>query len=450
MGKSKVDEKQLAINGGEKTITEFSQKAEPKIWIEEIIELLDLWKVPADAKSRIGDILGQSELSAAHLFRYYNENSKVVQFEKEFREMFGVNYALAVNSGTSALIAAMVACEVGPGKEVIVPAYTFFASAASVVTAKGIPVIAEVDESLTLDPHDVENKITENTQAIVPVHMAGMPCDMDAIMEIARKHKLRVIEDVAQAGGGSYHGKRLGAIGDCNCFSLDFFKVFVSGEGGVVATDDEWLFIRAQSYHDTAACWRPDRYARERMSGELFCGENYRMSELQGAVALAQLHKTDQRVQAWRKNKQRIIAQLGNFNGMELQPSHDPEGEAGYTLTFFVPSGELAKKISQAIAAEGVSTGKVYSSELRDWHVYTYWEHILDQKTATAEGCPFTCPYHKGPLPEYSPDMCPRTLDLLDRSVRVSIGTHWTEQDCDLVAKAINKVLAAYLGPVQA
>lgn len=436
----------LAIDGGPQAAAGLSQEEEPKIHMEELVELLDLWGVSQETKAQVRELVeNDPDRVNPFLFRYYNpRESKVRLFEEAFSETFGCKYALAVNSGTSALIAAMVACEVGPGTEVIVPAHTFFATTAAVVVAKGIPVIAEVDDSLCIDPNDVASKVTQRTRAIAPVHMAGMSCDMDAIMEIARTHNLRVIEDAAQAGGGTYKGKPLGTIGDVGCFSLDFYKTFVCGEGGVVATDDEWLYTRAQSYHDTAACWRPDRFAKERRPGELFCGENYRMSELQGAVALAQVHKVKERIRRWRRNKQRIMSQLRLPEGVALQRSNDPEGEAAYTLTLFAPDKRSAVVLSEAIAAEGVGSGSVYSDRIRDWHIYNYWEHILEHKTATSEGCPFTCPYYEAPLPQYSADMCPRTLDLLSRAVRVAIPTHWEERDCDLVAAAINKVLAAY------
>lgn len=436
----------LAINGGPRAVEKFSGAAEPKIWIEELMELVDLWTGDAETKRRVAELVMAAEPKSPHLFRYYNPASKVVEFETAFKEVFGCRHALGVNSGTSALIAAMVACGVGPGTEVIVPAYTFFATTSAVVVAKGIPVIAEVDDTLTLDPADVERKITPQTVAIAPVHMAGMSCDMDALMDIARRHNLKVIEDTAQAGGATYKGKRLGTIGDMGCFSLDYYKTFVAGEGGVVCTDDEWLDTRAQSYHDTAACWRPDRYAKERQPGELFCGENYRMSELAAAVALAQIRKVDDRCRKWRQVKQRILAQVEPQPGLHRQPSHDPEGEAAYTLTFFAPTRELAGQVSKALAAEGVSAGGGYSDTVRDWHVYSYWEQILEQKTATPEGCPFACPLYQGKLPQYSPDMCPQTLEWMGRAVRIGINGGWTEQDCDNVAGAINKVVGVYLG----
>ena len=444
-----MTDERLAIDGGPKAAAGMSGEPTPKIWIEELEELLDLWAVKPEAKARIRDLLLADGIEPPHLFRYYGPQgrSKVEGFEAACREAFGVKHALGVNSGTSALIAAMVACQVGPGAEVIVPAYTFFATTAAVVVAKGIPVIAEVDESLGMDPHDVANKITDKTVAIAPVHMAGMPCDMDALLQIARDHNLRVIEDAAQAGGGTYKGRPLGTLGDVGCFSLDFYKTFVSGEGGVVLTDDEWLYTRAQSYHDTAACWRPDRYAKERSPGELFCGENYRMSELAGAVALAQLRKLPARLEAWRRSKRRILEQIEWREGVSPQPSHDPDGEAAYTLTFYAATQDLAGRISEALAAEGVGAGGVYSSGVRDWHCYRFWEHILEQKTATDEGCPFTCPYHDAPLPAYSADMCPRTLDLLGRAVRIGVAEWWAERDCDLVAGAVNKVLRACVVP---
>ena len=196
-------------------------------------------------------------LDRKYLFRYYGPEkhpSKVREFEVAFAKKTGARYALAVNSCTSALISALVACGVGPGDEVIVNGYTFFASCASIVGAKAIPVIAEVDETLTIDPDDIEKKITASTKAIIVVHMRGVPCDMDRIMAIARKHNLKVIEDCAQALGGTYKGKYLGTFGDCGCYSFQYHKIITAGEGGMMVTNDERLYDRAMGYHDTAAC----------------------------------------------------------------------------------------------------------------------------------------------------------------------------------------------------
>ena len=186
-------------------------------------------------------------LDRKYLFRYYGPEeypSKVRELETTFAQKVGARYALGVNSCTSALITALVACGVGPGDEVILPGYTFFATCAAVVAAKAIPVIAEVDETLTLDPDDVEKKITASTKAIMPVHMRGVPCNMDRLMAIAHKHNLAVIEDVAQAAGGTYRGKHLGTFGDCGCFSFQYHKIITAGEGGMVVTNNERLYDR--------------------------------------------------------------------------------------------------------------------------------------------------------------------------------------------------------------
>ncbi len=266
-----------------------------KFSTDELMELTDVFNVSGKTKAKIRELLESDENppDAGVFFRYYNPRSKVEEFEKIVREQIGCRFALGVNSGTSALIAALVAAGVGPGDEVIIPAYTFFASAAAVVAAKAIPVITEIDESLTIDPAEIEKNITSRTKVIMPVHMVGLPCDMERICEIAEENNLLVVEDAAQAFGGRFKGKYLGRWGDIGCTSLNCYKVIGSGEGGLVMTDDEWLYTRAQSYHDSGACWRPDRFAKERRPGELFCGENYRMNELSGAVAVAQMRKLD-------------------------------------------------------------------------------------------------------------------------------------------------------------
>ena len=302
-----------------------------KIHEEELIELIDLWEFAPGIKEKLSVLIQEraDELNGPHLFRYYNQRpSKVAGAEQAFAGFLGVKYALAVNSGTSALIAALRALGVGAGEEVIVPAYTFFASVAAIGVCNAIPVIADVDETLTLDPKDVERKITPRTRALIVVHMRGKPAQMDELMAVAARHRLVVIEDVAQAAGGSYKGRMLGTIGAMGCFSFDYYKILNSGEGGFVVTNDEWLHTRAQSWHDCAACWRPNRYATERREGELFCGENYRMSELQGAVALAQIRKAPKYLAGYRDALRRIADRLMLPSSVKIQRVIDPAGDA--------------------------------------------------------------------------------------------------------------------------
>jgi 8-amino-3,8-dideoxy-alpha-D-manno-octulosonate transaminase len=433
---------ELAINGGTKTVTGTQGQAKNDNHLDEFMGLAGLFGYSEKTLAAIKKAAQkEKDLPRPHLTRYYNPRpSRVKMLEDYACGLFGSKHALAVNSGTSALNCAYAACSVGPGDEVIVPAYTFFATVAAVVTNKAIPVIAEIDGSLCLDPKDVEKKITPRTKAIVCVHMSGNVCNMDALTALAKKHGLALIEDNAQACGGKYKGQFTGSIGTLGCFSLSTYKITGAGEAGLVLTDDDWLYTRAQNQHDTAACWRPDRFAVEQKPGELFCGQNYRMSELEGAVNHVQLQKTEAQARRYNKNLQTVAAHLDDLGTTRLRPSNDRDGDVGYHLVLLAETAEKAGKILPALQAEGVAAGGRGSKTARDWHIFSYWEHILEQKTATDEGCPFTCPYYKSELPAYSPEMCPTTLDLMGRAIFVSINQWWTKADCLNTAKAINKV----------
>jgi len=415
-----------------------------KFSTEELMALVDLFNISSGGQQAIRDVL-KREPSAPHacLFRYYNDNSRVQQLEREFAAGMGSRYALAVNSGTSALIAAMVAAGVGPGTEVILPGYTFFASVSAIVVAKGIPVIVDIDESLTLDPAAVEKAITPRTKAILVVHMVGHPAKLDQLRAIADRHNIYLIEDVAQAAGGSYRGKPLGTWGHMGCHSFDAYKVMASGEGGMIVTDDEWLYTRAQSYHDTAACWRPDRYGHERKPGELFCGENYRMSEMSGAIGLIQFRKLKDTIAGMHRAYQQLRKEVRLPAGVRWVEPNDAEGVCGYTAAILFDTTELARKaITANIGIGGLAGGGAQG--MRDWHVYWYWEHILEQKTATSEGCPFKCP-HVATLPVYTPDMCPRTKAIMMRAGLIGINPTDTPAYISAMAGKLNADLAGAL-----
>ncbi|MFH1006190.1 MAG: DegT/DnrJ/EryC1/StrS family aminotransferase [Candidatus Latescibacterota bacterium] len=435
----------LAAEGGPKAVAELGPFP-TKIGAEELLEIVEMWEFSPENRDRIREIIkSETGLKGPHLFRYYNPKpSKVAKAEESMRDLIGVRYALAVNSCTSALVASYRALGVGAGDEVIVPAYTFFATSATVVASNAIPVIVEVDDTLCLDPDAVERAITKRTKAIVPVHMRGAPAQMDALMDLSQRKGIPVVEDVAQAGGGSFGGKRLGSIGTMGCFSFDYYKVIVSGEGGFVTTDDEWLYTRAQSWHDTAACWRPDRFAGERREGELFCGENYRMSELEGAVAVAQIRKAEELLAGYRGAKKQIKDAIEPFQGLSFRRLTDAAGDTGICLALFLPDAETTRRALSSMQAEGVPAGGIYDSKIRDWHVYSYWEHILEKKTVASDGLPWSA-VAEGEVPKYARDLCPRTLDLLSRAILVDIDTHYSEADCTAIAEGINKVLRTLL-----
>lgn len=353
-------------------------------------------------------------LEKGYLFRYGSEDDptfkhKVATFEKEFAEYIGVNHCVALSSGTGALLTCLFALGIGPGDEVIVPGYTFIASISSIIYARAIPVLAEIDESLTIDPDDIEKRITEKTKAIMPVHMLGNPCDMDAVMKIAKKHNLYVIEDTCQAAGGAYKDKKLGSIGDIGVFSLNFFKTISAGDGGMVVTDDSKLYERAFGFHDQGH--KPSRMGVE-VGKRSLIGLNFRINELTGAVALAQLRKIEKIMSTLHEKKKRLKDAISSIEGIGFRKIND-EAECGTILTLLFEDKDKAEKF-----CEKIRTKTVHNS---GWHVYNNMENILGKKMPTKINCPFECPYY-GKKVEYRAHMLPRTDDILQRAVNISVG----------------------------
>jgi dTDP-4-amino-4,6-dideoxygalactose transaminase len=354
-------------------------------------------------------------IRARYLFRYGDEKDpsfkhRVKTLEEEVSRGFGARHALAVSSGTAALIVAMAAAGIGPGDEVIVPGYTFIASMSSVITCNAVPVLAEVDESLTLDPKDVESRITPYTKAILPVHMIGNSADLDSLNSIADKHKLMLIEDTAQAFGGSYKGKRLGTIGLLGIYSFNIFKTINAGDGGMVVTDNEDLYKQAFAFHDQGHF--PLRMGVE-VGNRAVIGQNFRMTELNAAVLLAQFRKLDRIIQRLRTLKARFMRQIRDVKGLEFRRLNDPDGDCGTILTVFLPD----KKSADAVA-EKLSTTTVSHS---GWHVYNNMENILNMHTINPKNNPLKNQHYKGKA-EYRKGMLPQTDRLLERAINISVG----------------------------
>ena len=346
-------------------------------------------------------------LEGRYLFRYGDENTdgylhKVVDFENLLKEKMGAKYAVATTSGTSSLLASLAALGIGAGDEVIVPGYTFIASISTIMLSGAIPVLAEIDESLTLDPEKLEGLITPRTKAILPVHMLGNPCDMDRILAIAKKHGLLVLEDCCQAFGASYKGKRVGTMGQIGAFSLNLFKTISSGDGGAVITDDENLYERAFGYHDQGH--KPNRTGVE-IGNRSFVGMNMRMNELTGAVALAQLRKLEDILAALRKNKAMLKGMLADLPHISFRKINDP-GECATLLTILFDTKDLAERFCAQTGGRPIA----YSG----WHVYNNMEQVLGKMTAAK-----TMNVNDR---TYSAHMLPRTDDILERAVNISIG----------------------------
>jgi 8-amino-3,8-dideoxy-alpha-D-manno-octulosonate transaminase len=329
---------------------------------------------------------------------------------------------------------------------VICSAIGFYATAAMVVQAKGIPVFCDVDESLGMDPQKIEALITPRTVAIAPTHVMGSVCDMEPILEVARKHDLKVIEDCAQSPGGAYRGRPVGTWGDVGCFSISCYKIVGGGEGGLVLTNDKRLWERAYQLAECGGLWRPDRFAPPRYEGELFSGTNYRMSELEAAVDVVQLTKMSQVVARYHAVKMRILGQLKCYREIVPQKLNDVEGEIGYLLRFYPETIELGQRIVEALRAEGISCSLRGRDAPPDWHVYSGMFPILLQSSPTGEHCPFTCPWYRerGGQVEYARGDCPVADDLFDRNVSIRLDQWYTEGDCQKVAYGINKVLSAF------
>ncbi|MBO5712877.1 MAG: aminotransferase class I/II-fold pyridoxal phosphate-dependent enzyme [Clostridia bacterium] len=347
-------------------------------------------------------------LEGRYLFRYGAADAegfchKVVDYEDELRKVMNAKHAVATTSGTSSLLASLAALGIGAGDEVIVPGYTFIASISSIMISGAIPVLAEIDDSLTIDPTKIEALITDKTKAILPVHMLGNPCKMDQIMEIAKKHNLLVLEDCCQAVGASYKGKRVGTIGDIGAFSLNVFKTISSGDGGAVITNDDNLYERAFGYHDQGH--KPNRLGVE-VGNRSMVGVNMRMNELTGAVALAQTRKLDWILSTLRSKKAKLKGMLQDLPYFKFRTINDPEGECATLLTLVFDTKELA----EAFCAKTGGRPIAYSG----WHVYNNMEQILG-KMLPAKTCnPNDQKYEK--------HMLPQTDDILDRAVNISVG----------------------------
>ncbi|MBN2437552.1 MAG: DegT/DnrJ/EryC1/StrS family aminotransferase [Deltaproteobacteria bacterium] len=340
---------------------------------------------------------------------------KVREFEKAFAKYCGAQYALGVTSGSSALKIALTALDVGPGDEVICPAFTFMATYESVLEVGGIPVMADIDDTLNLDPDDIPKKITPRTKAVIPVHMCGAPARIDKIVKVAKKHKLLVLEDTAQALGASFNGKKLGSFGQMGIFSFDHYKTITTGEGGMVITNDRNLYHRAEWYHDHGH----DHLSpvSRALDGRTILGFNYRMNELQGAIGLAQLRKLNRVIAAQRKNQAVVMGFLSEIPGIKFRGMPDPAGDSATFLAFNLPAEEQTKAFQKALRAEGLDTVRFKDNF---WHYVPNWEHFLAKSTANSKKNPFFDPRNRKVT--YSRKAIPQAEDLLGRTLIMGIS----------------------------
>ena len=372
--------------------------------------------MPGPGSELIGDaeLAGVTEvLRSGYLARYGPPDAfpaKVLQFEQEVIRRSGAGHALAVNSGTSALWLALAGLGVGPGDEVIVPGFTFVASISSIVYSGAYPVLAEVDQSFNLDPEDVEARITPATKAILVVHMLGSPARLKELREVADRHGPALIEDAAQAFGGTYRGAWLGTHGDAGVYSFNIYKTITSGDGGMLVTDDPDLYRRCFALHDQGHS--PNRTGVE-VGRRPMLGLNYRMVELQGAVLLAQLGRLDHIRSHLSRNHRIVYEALADLPGIGFRDCPDPEGDLATHLVVVFPSPEIAHRVAAEL-------GSITLAE-SGWHVYSKMEHLLDGRIAGGHGFPFGSGSGRGES-SYRAGMLPVTDALLARSMSIGIG----------------------------
>lgn len=361
---------------------------------------------------------------------------KVRQFEEAFARYTGSGYGQAVTSGTAALKVALAALGVGAGDEVITQGFTFVATWEAIFDVGAIPVFAEVDETLNMDPIDLEKKITDRTKVIIPVHMLGAPARIEEIVAIAGRHGIPVIEDTAQAAGGRLHGRHLGTFGACGTFSFDSVKTMTTGEGGMIITDQEELWRTMSEYqdhgHDHAV--NPGGRGGE---GRRFIGFNYRMMEIQGAIGLAQLAKLDSMIVEQKKNKALLKEAAGKIPGVTFRVILDEEGDSATFLAFMLPDRERAAQVNRVLRDNGA--GAINFGE-NTWHYYPRWEHLLQEKTPSKNGWPFHS--HGKRRVVYDPDALPQSAGIMARTLVFQVPIKLGDEQKNTMLVALNKAAA--------
>tara|TARA_B100001094_G_C18097773_1_gene753961 strand:- start:156 stop:1325 length:1170 start_codon:yes stop_codon:yes gene_type:complete len=353
-----------------------------------------------------------SLFKSGQIFRY-GMGGECDQFERRWASQVGTSYCRLSRSGTSALYTALVGMNVGPGDQVIVPAYTYMATALAVLAVGAIPVVAEVDYSLTLCPKDFEKRITKYTRAVIPVHMAGLPCHMKKIKKIAEKHSILILEDACQAVGGGYEGKPLGSWGHAGAFSFNYYKNMTCGEGGAFVTNDRNIYDRGSVAVDCCSFyWNPDE-EREDLQ---FAGHNFRASEIEGAILNVQASRIGHLLKKMRKHKSELL-QVATDYGLKSIKNNSLEFECGTHLGLIFRKESLARSFSNYLGDAKIGnflpmdTGR---------HVYTRWEPILRYQGAHHPALdPFKIEANKNVVVKYDEDMCSDSLKILSRSVLI-------------------------------
>ncbi|MCU0913242.1 MAG: DegT/DnrJ/EryC1/StrS family aminotransferase [Planctomycetes bacterium] len=378
------------------------------------------------------------------LFRYYGPEAPthVAQLEGWARQYYGVEHALAVNSGTGALCTAMSALGIGPGCEVIVPAFLWVSTVTAIVQCNAIPVVCEIDDTFNLDAADLRRKITPRTKLIVVVHMAGAPCDMAAVMQVADEHRIPVLEDCAQCNGGSFRGCKVGTFGRVGIFSLQINKNATAGEGGLVVTGDDALYQRLVAAHDVGVPW--EKNAPNETSDVQLWGQGRRMSELAGAVANVQLRRLPDIVAHMRASKQRIKDALGRLPGVSFRRLTDPDGDTGPFLILCLEDESRARAVLEVMKKD---VRNVWCLREYGLHIYHNIGALVRKVPLSPAGNPWSLPQNAGSVREYGRGACPQSDALFARSILITIPSRLTRAQEKEMARAIRASIADATAP---
>lgn len=385
-------------------------------------------------------------------FRYYGIDlqGEVQAFETEFARFLGISHCLAVNSGTGSLHTALAALGVGPGQEIIIPAYLWVSVASAVVNLGAIPVLADIDDTFCLDPAAVETAITPRTTGVIVVHMSGAPADIAAIQQVTKSHGLFLLEDCAQCAGGSIGGKKVGTFGDIAIFSFQMNKNMTSGEGGCLVTNNERLYHRAMASHDTGYARSSDGRA---LYGDLdLClwGRGYRMDEIRAAILREQLKKLPTIIGQMHSSKYRIRQALEQYPEVRLRRIVDADGDTGCFLLTILQQSETAQRINRALRAEGIVTlaQGVNDIVMTQWglHIYYNIPSLVNKTGIDKRNSPWSLVENKDSRTEYGKGTCPYADNLFERTILLAIPSCLTDRDEQDIIDAFDKVLTRNRG----
>jgi len=405
----------LALLGGEKAVT-----------LD--VSAVSRWPVVGEEEiAAVTDLMRKGEVSTS---------PAVKEFEAEFADYVGARYALCCNNGTATLHSAVFAAGVGPGDEVILPSYTWWATAVPILASNGVPVFADADPDLfTLDPADVERRITPQTKAIIVTHVWGNPAEMDGLMRLAEKHNLVVIEDASHAHGAELGGRRTGNLGHMGCFSLQGSKPMIAGEGGILTTNDRELYERcvALAHYERIPGLETDRYKKYRWTG---MGWKYRVHPLAAAMARVQLRRLDYHNDVKRRNTERFDAGIADLPGVKVQRVL-PEARRvyfEYRMTYDADRFGVPKaRFLEALHAEGVGCGE-------ERYGLLHLEPLFQEQDLYGKGCPWRCPHAKRRVTYERGDL-PVSEDLHARVVSVTLFSHPADDVVDQYIEAFRKVV---------